>query len=375
MNKNPLLIAGLALVGWFTSCGNNSGNPENAKIQTELDSIRAEIGKLQTREAELMAMLGDNADAKNKLVEIMEVQTSKFVSEITVEGIVNASGSTIATAKAPGTVTDILVKEGQTVQKGQILATLDRTALESSKRELEQQLSFANTIYEKQYRLWEKGIGTEVQYLTAKNQRDAIEKSLNTLNSNIDMYNIKSAISGTVESIDLKIGQVASPGMPYFKLLNLSNIKVKAEVSESYSGKINAGDSVRILFPDLNQTVSGIVSFASKFIDPLNRTFKVEVSLPKVNSIKPNMIAKLRILEYIKNDAIAIPANSIQSTELGTFVMLYSTEEKSARKVNIIIGKTNMNSTEILGGLNPGDQLIVNGFQELADGQKVSIAK
>ena len=375
MNKNPLLIAGLALIGWFTSCGNDSGNPEKAKIQTELDSIRAEIGKLQTREAELMELLGENADAKNKLVEIMEVQTSKFVSEITVEGIVDASGSTIATAKAPGTVTDILVKEGQSIQKGQILATLDRTALESSKRELEQQLSFANTIYEKQYRLWEKGIGTEVQYLTAKNQRDAIEKSLNTLNSNIDMYNIKSAINGTVESIDLKIGQVASPGMPYFKLLNLSNIKVKAEVSESYSGKITAGDSVRILFPDLNQTVSGIVSFASKFIDPLNRTFKVEVALPKVNSIKPNMIAKLRIVDYIKDDAIAIPANSIQSTELGTFVMLYNTEEKSARKVNINMGKTNMNSTEILGGLKPGDQLIVNGFQELADGQKVSIAK
>lgn len=375
MNKNPLFIAGLLFVGWFTSCGNNSSNPEKAKIQTELDSIRAEIGKLQTREAELMAALGEDADAKNKLVEIMEVEPSKFISEITVEGIVDASGSTIATAKAPGTVTSILVKEGQKVQKGQVLATLDRTALESSKRELEQQLSFANTIYEKQFRLWEKGIGTEVQYLTAKNQRDALEKSLNTLNSNIDMYNIKSAINGTVESIDIKIGQVASPGMPHFKLLNLNNIKVKAEVSEAYSGKINSGDSVKITFPDLNQTVSGVVSFASKFIDPLNRTFKVEVALPKVSSIKPNMIAKLRIVDYVKLESIVIPANSIQSTELGTFVMLYNSEQKAAQKVNIKVGKTNMNTTEILDGLNTGDQLIINGFQELADGQKVSIAK
>jgi len=316
MNKNPLFIAGLLIVGWFTSCGNNSNNPEKAKIQTELDSIRAEIGKLQTREAELMAALGESADAKNKLVEIMDVQPSKFISEITVEGIVDASGSTIATAKAPGTVTSILVKEGQRVQKGQVLATLDRTALESSKRELEQQLSFANTIYEKQLRLWEKGIGTEVQYLTAKNQRDGLERSLNTLNSNIDMYNIKSAINGTIESIDLKIGQVASPGMPYFKLLNLNNIKVKAEVSEAYSGKINSGDSVEILFPDLNQSVSGVVNFASKFIDPLNRTFKVEVSLPQVNSVKPNMIAKLRIIDYVKNEALVIPAKSIQRKEL-----------------------------------------------------------
>jgi RND family efflux transporter MFP subunit len=375
MNKNPLFIAGLLIVGWFTSCGNNSSNPEKAKIQTELDSIRAEIGKLQTREAELMAALGESADAKNKLVEIMDVQPSKFISEITVEGIVDASGSTIATAKAPGTVTSILVKEGQRVQKGQILATLDRTALESSKRELEQQLSFANTIYEKQLRLWEKGIGTEVQYLTAKNQRDGLERSLNTLNSNIDMYNIKSAINGTIESIDLKIGQVASPGMPYFKLLNLNNIKVKAEVSEAYSGKINSGDSVEILFPDLNQSVSGVVNFASKFIDPLNRTFKVEVSLPQVNSVKPNMIAKLRIVDYVKNEALVIPANSIQRTELGTFVMLYNNENKAAKKVNIEVGKTNMNTTEIIGGLNTGDQLIINGFQELADGQKVSIAK
>jgi len=375
MNKNPLFIAGLLIVGWFTSCGNNSSNPEKAKIQTELDSIRAEIGKLQTREAELMAALGESADAKNKLVEIMDVKPSKFISEITVEGIVDASGSTIATAKAPGTVTSILVKEGQRVQKGQVLATLDRTALESSKRELEQQLSFANTIYEKQLRLWEKGIGTEVQYLTAKNQRDGLERSLNTLNSNIDMYNIKSAINGTIESIDLKIGQVASPGMPYFKLLNLNNIKVKAEVSEAYSGKINSGDSVEILFPDLNQSVSGVVNFASKFIDPLNRTFKVEVSLPQVNSVKPNMIAKLRIIDYVKNEALVIPANSIQRTELGTFVMLYNNDNKAAKKVNVKVGKTNMNTSEIIGGLNTGDQLIINGFQELADGQKVSIAK
>jgi RND family efflux transporter MFP subunit len=192
----------------------------------------------------------------------------KFTSALSLEGVIDAKSSTIATSKVPAVVSEVLVSEGQNVKKGQVLARLEQSSLLKSRLELEQQLNFAKTLYEKQMRLWKNGIGTEVQYLSAKNQKEALEKSLNTLDANIDMYNIKSPIDGSIEAVDIKIGQTAGPGMPNFKVINMSSVKVVAQVSESYSGKINKGDKVVVSLPDLGKEISGTVSFASKFIDP-----------------------------------------------------------------------------------------------------------
>jgi RND family efflux transporter MFP subunit len=226
-------------------------------------------------------------------------------------------------------------------------------------------------------RLWKNGIGTEVQYLSAKNQKEALEKSLNTLDANIDMYNIKSPIDGSIEAVDIKVGQTAGPGMPYFKVINMSSVKVVAQVSESYSGKINKGDKVVVSLPDLGKEISGTVSFASKFIDPLNRTFKVEVSLGSVDQIKPNMIAKLEIEDYANNKAISVPTNAVQITDSESFVMVAvnNNGKYTASKRSVKLGKSNNTHSEIVAGLNVNDLIIVTGFQELAEGQAVEIAK
>lgn len=372
--KNAILLSTALTAMFLASCG-GAEKPTDAKAQEELKSIQLQIADLQKKEQELLKQLGGNESARTKLVETQTIALATFQNDLTVEGMVDAQNSTIATSKVPATVTEILVKVGQQVSAGQALARLDNTSLVQSKRELEQQYDFAKTLYEKQLRLWKKGVGTEVQYLSAKNQMEALGKSLNTLNANIDMYTIKAPIDGSVEAVDLKVGQVAAPGMPYFKVVNVSMIKAVAEVSEAYSGSVHQGDAVEIEFPDLNKKINSRIGFASKFIDPLNRTFKVEIPLLGVKDIKPNMVARLKITEYQKNNTVVVPSNCVQVTEKEAFVMVAKEENGKivAQKQLVKLGLSNKNITEVIDGLQVGDLLIVNGFQELAEGQVLEI--
>ena len=372
--KNAILLSTALTAMFLASCG-GAEKPTDAKAQEELKSIQLQIADLQKKEQELLKQLGGNESARTKLVETQTIALATFQNDLTVEGMVDAQNSTIATSKVPATVTEILVKVGQQVSAGQALARLDNTSLVQSKRELEQQYDFAKTLYEKQLRLWKKGVGTEVQYLSAKNQMEALGKSLNTLNTNIDMYTIKAPINGSIEAVDLKVGQVAAPGMPYFKVVNVSMIKAVAEVSEAYSGSVHQGDAVEIEFPDLNKKINSRIGFASKFIDPLNRTFKVEIPLLGVKDIKPNMVARLKITEYQKNNTVVVPSNCVQVTEKEAFVMVAKEENGKmvAQKQLVKLGLSNKNITEVIDGLQVGDLLIVNGFQELAEGQVLEI--
>lgn len=378
MKKHIYLIASLIALTTFSivGCGEKSSSDKEAKL-SELKKIQSEIAALQKKEADLKKELDLKIITRTKLVEIDTINLGTFASALSLEGIVDAKSSTIATSKVPAVVTEVLVTEGQSVSKGQILARLEQSSLIRSRMELEQQLSFAKTLFEKQNRLWKNGIGTEVQYLSAKNQKDALEKSLNTLDANIDMYNIKSPIDGSIEAIDLKVGQTAAPGMPYFKVINLASVKIVSNVSESYSGKINKGDKVKVFLPDLNKELNGTVSFASKFIEPLNRTFKVEVALGKIEQLKPNMIAKVEIQDYSNSKAISIPTNSIQITENESFVMIAVEKNGGyvAEKRTLTLGKSNNTHSEVIKGLEVNDLVIVTGFQELVEGQALEIAR
>ncbi len=349
-----------------------------ASQKAELEELRAEITGLQKKADQLQeAILSANPEggAKSKSVETMTIARGDFSSYLTIEGKVDAERSTIATAKAPGVITNISVRAGQYVSRGQTLATLDANAMVQSKAPIEQQLSFAKTLYEKQKRLFDKGIGTEVQLLQAKTQMDATQKQLNAIDAQIAMYRITSPISGTIESIDVKIGQAASPGIPAFKVVNLRSLKVTAEVAESYSSKINKGDKVTIKLKDLDKEVDAKITFASKVIDPLNRTFKIEIRLPGIQGAKPNMLATLKIADYENDQAIAIPINAVQTTEEGSIVMLLDSANNklAAKKVDVTVGKSSGTQMEITKGLSPGDQLIIVGNADLNDGQIVTL--
>jgi membrane fusion protein (multidrug efflux system) len=372
-----LIAAGLTL----SACGGESGSKSDK--QAQLEKLKKELNGLETKTIKLKDEISilekelgqSDAGSNSKLVEIETAKPSNFSSYIVLEGVADADQSTIATAKLPGTVTAVLVQPGASVKAGQILAKIDNSAISQGRAELENRLVFANTVFDKQKRLWESGIGTEIQYLTAKNQKEALEKSLATLDAQIDMYYIKSPIAGTIESVDLRVGQTAAPGIPAFRVVNMSNIKVTTEVAETYSKKIKTGDNVQIQFPSIQKTVDSRVSFASKFIDPMNRTFKVEVRLGAIENLKPNMVAKIKITDYQAKNAISVPTNAIQRTETGEFVMvaeLNNAKEFVAKKRQIVSGKSSDGRTEILSGLKESDAVIVVGFQELNEGQIVS---
>lgn len=365
-------IVALSLI--FASCGGKKTDLQSKKA--ELEKLKSEIAKLQAQARKLeqeIAVL-EPSKVKGKSVETEVLKSSEFNSYISIEGKVDAEQSTIATAQVPGTVTAVLVKAGDVVSAGQALAYLDNSALRQSRVQVEQQLTFANTLFEKQKRLWQQGVGTEVQYLSAKNQKEAMEKNLATLDAQLAMYTIKSPISGSVESVDTKIGQAAAPGFPMFKVVNLSNLKVTADVAESYSGKINFGDAVKVQFSDIDKDADSKISFASKVIDPLNRTFKIEIKLGNVEGAKPNMLAKLKIIDYTSASAISVPTNSISKTDNESFVMIMVDEngKKIARRKVVVAGRTGDARTEITSGLAEGDKVIVTGFQELNDGQEIS---
>ncbi len=374
--KNQYIIVFAALLA-FTACGEKKGSVQEKRAA--LEKIKKEIAALQSKAKQLETEIAKLEPTKenNKLVETEVIAAAAFESYLDIEGKADAEQSTIATAQVPGTVTQVIAKAGDAVSAGQALAYLDNSTLRQSRLQLEQQLSFANTLFEKQKRLWQQGVGTEVQYLTAKNQKEALEKNLSTLDAQLAMYTIKSPINGTVESVDLKIGQVAAPGLPSFKVVNLRNLKIIADVAESYSNKINTGDGVKINFMDINKTIDSKVTFASKVIDPLNRTFRIEIRLNNVADVKPNMLAKLKIADYQNKSALTVPTNAITSGVEETYVMVKETSngKEIARKRLVKTGHTGETRTEILEGLKAGDAVIVTGYQELNDGQTIESSK
>jgi RND family efflux transporter MFP subunit len=379
MKRNIILFSVLATLA-ISACGGKKTNDENK--QAKLDALKKEIAKLQSEASAIEKELNQKSGNINgKEVEITEIKKGVFQSYIMIEGSADANESTIATPKVPGTIVRVLVQPGASVTAGQILAQLDNTTISQGRIELQQQLIYVTTLFEKQKRLWEKGVGTEVQYLSVKNQKESLEKSMKTLETQIDMYNIKAPITGTLESVDAKIGQAVAPGLPLFRVMNLSNIKIKADVAESYSKKVKAGDKIKIFFPDLQTEIDANISFASKYIDPLNRTFRVETKLPHVDNLKPNMIAKLKIIDYENANTISVSSNCIQTTESGSYVVIAKAQSNAkgdataffvAERRTVTAGKSSDGNTEILTGLNEGDLVITTGYQELNNGQAIT---
>ncbi len=374
MKLQYLILLSIGLL--INACGGKKNNVQEKRA--ELEKIKKEIAGLQNKaqklELEIEAL--EPKKDKTKLVETEVVEAAAFETYLNIEGKADAEQSTIATAQLPGTVTQVTVKPGDAVSAGQALAYMDNSTLRQSRGQIEQQLSFANTLFEKQKRLWQQGVGTEIQYLSAKNQKEALEKNLATLDAQLSMYTIKAPISGTVESVDTKIGQAAAPGIPMFKVVNLNNLKVVADVAESYSGKINKGDKVKVLFADINKTIESNIAFASKVIDPLNRSFKIEIRLNGATDIKPNMLAKLKIADYRNEKAITVPTNSITTGVDEKYVMVKTSKNGKAVAAKRVIktGHTGESRTEILDGIQAGDEIIITGFQELNDGQIIDAA-
>ena len=314
-------------------------------------------------------------NSKSTLVNITEVTPQSFSHYIEVQAKVDGDEDVNVSSETMGTVTAVLVKAGDNVSKGQVLATLDDRIMKQSIAEMQSQLDLVTSLYNKQKSLWDQKIGSEVQFIQARTNKESLEKRMASMQEQWDMTRIKSPVSGTVDNVIVKIGQSVAPGMPAFHVVNLSQLKIKGEVAESYISKVQKGNHVLIFFPDLNKEVKGVVEYSGRAINNMNRTFNVEVRLnPKEGDFHPNMIAVLKIIDYTASNTIVVPVKTVQSGSDGNyvFVALAQNGKMIAKRQAVKPGITYNGNTEIKEGLKQGDKVITIGYADLVDGEEIT---
>lgn len=364
----------LSVVVLFYSCGASTDDKKSQleKLKKEQEDLSK---KIKTLEDEI-AKTDTSKKAKMLDVEVAPVAVQPFKSYVEIQGKLDADQNVTISALMAGTIKSIYVTEGDAVKAGQILAEVDDAVLRQSVSQMQSQLAFATDLYNKQKNLWDQKIGSEVQYLTAKNQKESLEKQLQTMNEQLELYKIKSPINGTIDEVMLKLGQTAAPGFPAIRVVNMGSLKVKADVSENYASKIRVGNSVIVKFPDAGKELDAKVSFVSKVISAMNRTFNVQVSVPTDADLHPNMIAKMMVVDYESPHAIVIPLNTVQNSTEGNFVFVAEKNDKGqsvAHKRIVSAGRDYDGQVEILDGLKEGDTIITVGFQDLEDGELIKI--
>lgn len=370
MFKNSVII--LAITLFIVACG--AGNENDKKAQ--LEKLKKERSALETKIAALEEDIAKtDTTVKDKVIEIlaMPVEVKTFKTYIEIQGRVDADESVYISSGIPGTITKINVKVGNQVTKGTVLAETDARATQQQIADLQTNLDLANQVYEKQKNLWEQKIGTEIQYLQSKNTKESLENKIATLQEQVRMSKIISPIDGTVDNLNIKLGQSVAPGMQAVSVINFSNLKVKAEVAESYAARVKTGNEVVVLFPDTKDTIKSTINYASRGINPLTRTFGVEVYLDGKKEYHPNMVTKLVINDYTsQTPQIALPVKFIQKGTEESFVMV--AENGIAVKKAVSIGHEYNGIAEIKSGLKQGDMLITEGYDLVNDGDKVSVA-
>lgn len=278
--------------------------------------------------------------------------------------------------ESPGVVTKVYVENGDKVSEGEVLAQVDASIIKRQIDEIETGLELARTVYERQKRLWDKNIGSEIQYLQAKNNKESLEKKLETVKEQYGKTKIKSPISGTIDEVMIKQGEMAGAGMPAMRVVQLSKMKIKTQVSEDYLKQIKRGNKVYVSPLKGDKTYESKVVAVSNVINPDTRTFEIEIATPDIeDGLMPNMIVDLEILDYTAKDALVVPVNVLQKTSKRQF--LFIAEKNSdvyvARKKWITPGRTYKTDVEILEGLKSGEKVIIAGYQDLADGEEVTI--
>ena len=290
---------------------------------------------------------------------------------------VQAEQDALISPEINGNVNKILVTEGNVVKKDQLLILLDTRVIKSNIREIEVSLELAVETYKKQKELWDKKIGSEMQYLQAKNQKQSLESRLNTLNAQLDMAHLRAPFSGIVDEISITQGELASPGKPVLHLVNLSKLKIYGDVSETYLSSIHRGEQVELSFPAFpGYTKKGNIYRTGKVINEKSRTFSIELKLDNPDQkILPNLISRIKISDYQNRSALVVPTPALKQDFNGWF--LYKTilkdNQKIARKVYVKPGISFENKTEILEGLQSGDEVIVAGFNQVAGGRAIKV--
>lgn len=362
-----------------SNLGNQASDSELEMLYSKRDSLMRHIDKTNMQLAEINERIAElDSTARFYTVSAHIVEPGLFEHFVEVYGTVGSEKNTILFPETGGVITAISVKPGQPVSQGQILIQLDGSLLLSSISEVKTQLELATSVFEKQKRLWEQKVGSEIQYLQAKNNKESLESRLRTLEKQYSQTMVRAPFDGVVDEIFPKVGQLVGPQTQLIRLVNLDNIYIEGEISETYSGLIQPGYVARVRIPATDSVLEARVTSVAKFINPTNRTFKVRLELlDKQIRLVPNALVSIMIKDYENPAALVIPVRLIQQDPEGNDFVI--TLEKTgqtigvARKKVIKPGRSYRNMAEVLSGIEPGALLVDKGARNVKDGQKVRI--
>lgn len=368
MKKIVIILSSLLI---FAACS------KSVDKKQELADLKSQAKEINSKIVILEKELGKgNEDENNKIVAVSValIAPQTFKHFVEAQGSVVAENTVLVSPQTGGMILTLPVIAGQNVQRGQLIATLDNNILKESMEEVKNQLVLAKTLFEKQKTLWDQQIGTEVQFLSSKSNKESLEKRLITLQAQLGLSRVVAPISGTIELVRQKAGEMGAPGVPIVQIVNLGNLKISVKIADAYLGSVKVGDPITIKFQDINKEISARISLVSKMVNPLTRTFDVEARIPNSGDLKPNQLAVININDTSKPNAIVVDENFIQRTEKGNLIYVAVDEKgkKIAKSRVVTIGLTYHGQAEITAGLSAGDLIITQGYQELVDGQPIS---
>ena len=385
--KNIITLSFLAIL--LASCGGDKKNTVEKVIESNnLENIRTKRAELVTEQDAIQSKI-KQLDAKIKtldttqnvpLITTFKAKEEVFNHVLELQGNVTTKKLLTITPEFSGILTNVYVKEGQRVSKGQILAKIDDGGLSQQLAQVKIQSALSKTTFERQERLWNQKMGSEIQYLQAKSTDEAQQEAVNQLQQQINKTTVRAPFSGTIDDVITEKGSVVGAGQtPLMQIVNLSDMYIETDVPESYLPFVTKGKDVTVEFPVLNKTINTQIRQAGDVINAANRTFKVEIGVPnKDKSIKPNLTAKLKINDYTNEKAILIPQSIISENAEGEqYVYVVKNKKENdqgtVNKVIIKTGKTQGDVIEVLENIESGAELIQEGARSVKDGQTVKV--
>jgi len=377
-------MVGFLLIGMVACSGGDETGIDTSTLEgkrealavnkTKISNLKDEVKKLE----EEIAMLDPSSVKKEKAMNITTAKVEKkdFEEFIEVVGSIETKGNYTATSEIPGIITRMNYKEGDNISKGALVATIDNETSIKSKGEIELKLELAKDLFARRERLWKQNIGSEIEYLTAKNNVESLEKSLETLGSQLSKGNVYAPAGGVVEMVNLNQGELASPGVPIINIISTANVQVVADVAETYLSKIKKGAKISVNIPSLDIDRDAKITKIGTLINPNNRTFKIEANISNRDRVlKPNLQTMIKISQYKVEDAVVVPTNIVRRSgeEEFVFVIDQTATGKRAKKQIIKTGKSFEGMTVIEEGLTGDEELVDEGGNLVKDGSLLRI--
>lgn len=379
MSKKTFIISTLSLL--LFACGKKE---DNTNIDTliaskDVKAIQAKKALIQADLAKIDAAL-ETLDVKTEeaLVSVQTVKDTVFSHYLEIQGSVDTKENILVQPETQGTLVALNVKAGQRVSKGQILGRVDDAGLSQQVASQENQYALAKTTFERQKNLWNQKIGSEIQYLQAQTQMISAQRGVAQIKAQLAKTVIRAPFTGTIDEVFVEKGQVVSPSAQgLMRIVNLSNMFVSTSVPETYIGKLKVGTPVDVILSSLGKTYKGKVRQVGNFVNPSNRSFGIEVSVPNPdNLLRPNQVANLKIIDYVSNGAVVVPTNVIQEDgEKNKYVYIVTNSNGKtgiAKKAIVKLGQSSDSVTEILSGVSNNDIIVTEGMNAVSEGMKLN---